>query len=63
VRTNQFRYVEWRKFKSGRLLERELYDHGTDPGENVNVISDPRYARAIAELEQVMKHGWKGARP
>lgn len=63
VRTNQYRYVEWRKFKTGLLMERELYDHKTDPGENINVIADPRYAGVIKELEQIMKRGWKGARP
>ncbi len=62
IRTKQYRYVEWRNFKTGFLLERELYDHETDPGENVNAIADPRYAAAIKELEQVMKSGWKGAR-
>ncbi|HLP60497.1 MAG TPA: sulfatase/phosphatase domain-containing protein, partial [Candidatus Deferrimicrobium sp.] len=63
VRTNQYRYVEWRKFKTGLLMERELYDHKTDPGENINVIAEPRYAGVIKELEQIMKRGWKGARP
>ena len=63
VRTKQFRYVEWRKLKTGFILERELYDHETDPGENVNSIADPRYAVVIKGLEQVMKRGWKGARP
>ncbi|MCX6583926.1 MAG: sulfatase [Candidatus Aminicenantes bacterium] len=62
MRTNQYRYVEWRKFKTGQLLERELYDHQTDPGENVNVIADPKYAAAIKELEQVMKPNASGGK-
>jgi len=63
MRTKQYRYVEWRRLKTGVILQRELYDHETDPGENVNVIADRQYAAAIRELKQVMKHGWRGALP
>lgn len=63
VRTNRYRYVEWRKFISRQLMGQELYDHQTDPGENVNVAAGPKYAAVIKELEQVLKRGWKGARP
>lgn len=63
MRTKHYRYVEWQNFKTGLILERELYDHETDAGENINVIANPRYAAAITELEQMMKRGWKGARP
>jgi iduronate 2-sulfatase len=63
MRSERYRYVEWRKWTAGVLLDRELYDHETDPGENVNVIADPHYAGEIGELERAMKSGWKGARP
>jgi len=63
MRTKRYRYVEWRRLKTGVILQRELYDHETDPGENVNVIADRQYAAAIRELKQVMKHGWRGALP
>ncbi len=63
IRTSQFRYIEWRDYRKGKLKERELYDHKIDPGENINVISDPRYRDIIPELEKMMKNGWKGAKP
>ncbi|MCX6583928.1 MAG: sulfatase [Candidatus Aminicenantes bacterium] len=63
IRTDRFRYIEWKNPKKGKILARELYDHETDPGENVNVVDDPSYAGAVTGLEQMMKRGWKGALP
>ena len=37
LRTDRHRYVEWVD-KKGEPAGRELYDHATDPGENVNVL-------------------------
>jgi iduronate 2-sulfatase len=39
IRTERFRYAEWRDFETGLPLARELYDHQTDPGETANVAS------------------------
>ena len=39
LRTADARYTEWRDWKTGRLLARELYDHTVDPGENHNVAA------------------------
>jgi arylsulfatase A-like enzyme len=54
IRTDRYRYVEWRD-KSGKLADRELYDHQTDPQENQNVAGKPENAtvvdRLAAELE------------
>ena len=32
-----YRYTEWRDWKTGRIVARELYDHNHDPGENRNI--------------------------
>ncbi len=48
MRTDRFRYTEWRDPKDGRLLARELYDHQADPNETTNVIEDKRF-NAIAD--------------
>ena len=37
VRTDRWRYTEWRDIASGKLLAQELYDHRTDPLETINV--------------------------
>ncbi|MEM7396795.1 MAG: sulfatase, partial [Verrucomicrobiota bacterium] len=38
IRTDRWRYVEWRDLKSGKIEEQELYDHRSDPDENRNVV-------------------------
>ena len=63
MRTQRFRYTEWKHLKSGKILARELYDHEKDPQENINSIDAPQYAMTIKKLEKMMKHGWKGALP
>ena len=37
MRTAVARYTEWRDWKTGKLVGRELYDHVRDPGENINI--------------------------
>lgn len=39
IRTNRFRYTEWRNFETGIPRARELYDHQVDPGETANVAN------------------------
>jgi len=34
MRTDQYRFVEWRDFSTGEIIERELYDHQDLPFEN-----------------------------
>lgn len=49
IRTSQFRYTVYRN-KQGRMTGHMLYDHHEDPGENVNVADDPRYAQTVTDL-------------
>ena len=42
MRTADVRYTEWRNWKTGRIIARELYDHQKDPSENLNVASGQR---------------------
>lgn len=39
VRTDRYRYTEWRDWRTGKVLAKELYDHKTDPQETNNVIA------------------------
>jgi arylsulfatase A-like enzyme len=63
MKTDRYRYIEWKHTKSGEIRARELYDHQVDPSENVNEISNPEYADTVKELQQIMKRGWRGAKP
>ena len=40
VRTDRWRYVEWRGLDDGKLAARELYDHEQDPLETRNVVDE-----------------------
>lgn len=50
MRTDRYRYTEWRSVKGGRILARELYDHANDPRETVNLAGQAKYAATIAKL-------------
>jgi hypothetical protein len=45
------------------VLARELYDHETDPEENVNAVGQPKYGKDVRRLAQMLKAGWLAARP
>ena len=63
VRTDRFRYTEWKDRESGEVKARELYDHQSDMQENVNVAGRGEYAEEITRLEVVIQKGWRGALP
>ncbi len=63
MRTDRFRYTEWRRRDSGEISARELYDHKEDPAENINVVDHAEYTDTVKKLSEMMKLGWKGARP
>lgn len=50
VKDGRFNYVEWVKLNTGEILEKELYDHQSDPGETRNVIDEEQYQEVIATL-------------
>ena len=60
MKTDRYRYIEWRHTKSGEVRGRELYDHQTDPQENVNVVEKSEYANTVAKLAQQMRNGPMG---
>ena len=58
MRTDRFRYTEWRDFNTKRIVARELYDHVNDPGETVNVAGNPMFADALENaLPALMRNG------
>jgi iduronate 2-sulfatase len=70
VRTDRFRYTEWRDWKSGETTARELYDHRADPAETRNVALDSSRGREIARCAQqlrrfdpIVRPGWQPVLP
>jgi len=62
MRTARYRYCEWRNDEAG-YLERELYDHTNDPGENVNIANLPDNKTLVEKLAAMLNAGWRGAVP
>src|SRR5262249_30747042 len=58
VRTERYRYTEWGDDKAA-----QLYDHETDPKENVIWVNDPKHAETVAMMRRLLREGWKGAVP
>ncbi|XP_060581910.1 iduronate 2-sulfatase-like [Ruditapes philippinarum] len=69
VRTDRYRYTEWPKFKYApdykpkwnKLAGVELYDHLTDPEENVNHADDSQYTAIRKQLSELLHAGWRSA--
>jgi hypothetical protein len=53
MRTDRYRYTEWRDWSSGELVGVELYDHASDPLETRNIA--PHQPRTLAELGRLMR--------
>jgi hypothetical protein len=49
MRSDRYRYVEWYD-KASQVVDRELYDHQTDPRENQNIAGRPENADLVKEL-------------
>ncbi len=47
LRTDRFRYIELRDWKTGVTQARELYDHQTDPDETKNIADNPQHTADV----------------
>ena len=63
VRTPRYRYVEWRQWKSGKVVARELYDYSNSDSETENCIGSAQYTQAQQQLERILAAGWQHAKP
>jgi iduronate 2-sulfatase len=61
IRTEQHRYTEWRT-AAGAVVGVELYDHQTDPQENVNLAGRVSSQGVASQLSAQLKAGWRRAR-
>ncbi|UUO07787.1 sulfatase [Blastopirellula sp. J2-11] len=50
LRTNRFRYNEWRDFETNQVVAQELYDHQSDPQESRNLAGAKAYQNDCATL-------------
>lgn len=61
VISENFIYTEWWD-DGGMAVDRMLYDHRSDPGENYNVAGDPGYEEVITSLSERLHAGFKNKR-
>ena len=62
IRTDRYRLVEW-TVPGTDFREYELYDHQTDPDENVNLAKQPEHQNLVQELADHLHAGWRAALP
>ncbi len=55
VRLPAGRYTEWRDWKTGEVMGRELYDSAQQPAELHNRVDDPQFAKLRAEAEALLR--------
>jgi iduronate 2-sulfatase len=58
VRTDRYRYTEWRRLGSTDIKARELYDHEKDPDENVNVAGVAENQTVVERHSTLLKKGF-----
>lgn len=63
MRTEGYRYTEWRIIETGEVLARELYDHQNDAEENINVVEQPEKQSVVPELAALLRGGYRMALP
>ena len=63
MRTDRYRFVRWYNRKTRKVQALELYDHRTDPAENVNIARRPENAALVQELNRLFDRGWDGLKP
>ena len=70
MRSATHRYTEWRDWKTGETVARELYDHLEDPDETVNIAVDAgqaavlrRHAMLLEEFRPIVRPDWEPVLP
>ena len=54
MRTERYRYTEWRDFSSGKVLARELYDLSEDAIESDNIVARPASASVLPRVAALL---------
>jgi len=52
MRTERWRYTEWRSYDTGQVLASELYDHTQDSSERRNLAAETRYADLVRQMSR-----------
>jgi len=55
IRSDRFRYVEWRLTKTAKLQHSELYDHQIDPHETNNIANQSKSKGVVQHLQRLLE--------
>lgn len=58
IRTDRYRYVAWYEKTSGEVVEQELYDHNTDPGETINLAKNTELSQVVEQLHKQLEQAF-----
>jgi iduronate 2-sulfatase len=65
IRSNQYRYTEWRDWNTGETVASELYDHQSDPHETRNLSNHEdqqaiikQHAILLQQTKPIITLGW-----
>jgi iduronate 2-sulfatase len=60
IRTDRYRYTEWRRAGDKQPDAVELYDHETDPAENRNIAAEAANTEHRTRLSRMLREEFKG---
>lgn len=60
VKTDRYLYTEWSK--GNKVSHRMLFDHKTDPLENINIAGTPQAKDTVDRLSRILQAGWKNTK-
>ena len=63
VRTERYRYIEWKNNETGVVVDRELYDHQNDPYETKNIVAQTNMVEVAKTHANILSEGWKESLP
>jgi len=63
IRTERYRFVEWMNWETKEYVAQELYDHQSDPQENINLAGEPGNSELVKQLSMQLRAGWREAVP
>ena len=63
IKTDRYRYTEWIRQKDQEVVERDLFDHKTDPGENNDIAKNPESIGIMNQLSKILDkgNGWRNS--
>ena len=62
LRTDRYRYTEWRAVSDGHAIAQELYDHHADPHETRNLAGRTEHAHTVQALAKQLAAGTRALR-